>query len=256
MKILCDTHSHTIASTHAYSTIHDYVRDAQRNGIQLVSITDHAPTMPDAPHYWHFVNMKVIPRVIDNIAILRGIEANILPEPYQYANDRNVDVTDQLKDKLDFAIASFHEPVFKPQDKKTNTAAMIAAMESGCVQILGHPGNPAFPIDQEEVVRAAKHNNVAIEINNSSFKSSRVGSEPYCVKLIELVDKHNWKLSVGSDAHISLDVGKFEVAVAKLEALGFSVDQIVNSTPGSFLSFLAEHGCNAKAELADWLQTV
>ncbi|TCS43094.1 phosphatase [Reinekea marinisedimentorum] len=253
MKILCDTHSHTIASTHAYSTVHDYVRDAQNNGIQLVSITDHAPSMPDAPHYWHFVNMKVIPRVIDNIAILRGIETNILPEPYQYASDRNVDLTDQLKDKLDFAIASFHEPVFKPQDMKTNTKAMIDAMKSGCIQILGHPGNPAYPIDQEEVVRAAKDNNVAIEINNSSFKSSRVGSEPYCVQLMELVDKHNWKLSVSSDAHISLDVGKFEIAVAKLTQVGFDPEKIVNKTPQRFLSFLAEHGCTAREELSDWL---
>jgi putative hydrolase len=126
-------------------------------------------------------------------------------------------------------------------------------MKSGCIQILGHPGNPSYQIDQEEIVRAAKDNNVAIEINNSSFKNSRLGSEPYCVKLIELVDKHNWKISVGSDAHISLDVGNFEIAIEKLTQQGFNSERIVNKTPTSFLSFLSEHGCKVKDELSEWL---
>jgi putative hydrolase len=33
--------------------------------------------MADAPHYWHFVNMRIWPRLVDGIGILRGIEANI-----------------------------------------------------------------------------------------------------------------------------------------------------------------------------------
>lgn len=256
MKIYCDTHSHTIASTHAYSTVHDYIREAKAKGLQLISLTDHASTMPDAPHFWHFVNMKIIPRVIEGIAVLRGMEANILPEPFAEAKNRFVDVSDFLNDRLDFAIASFHEPVFKPQDKQTNTRAMIQAMESGCIQILGHPGNPSFPVEQEDVVLAAKDNNVAIEINNSSFNSSRVGSEPYCIKLIELVDKHNWKVSVGSDAHISFDIGAFDSSINALTRQGFNEKNIVNRTPESFLDFLSEHGKSAKVELADWLNTL
>ena len=30
-----DVHSHTLASTHAYSTIHDYIQQAAEKGIQL-----------------------------------------------------------------------------------------------------------------------------------------------------------------------------------------------------------------------------
>ena len=70
---------------------------------------------------------------------------------------------------MDFGIASFHEPVFPPSDRQTHTRAMIAAMETGLIQILGHPGNPNYPINIGEVVRAARDNNVLIEINNSSF---------------------------------------------------------------------------------------
>ena len=256
MKILCDTHSHTVASTHAYSNVHDYIRDAQKNQLQLISITDHAPSMPDAPHLWHFANMKVIPRVIENIAVLRGIEANILPVPFKHAEKANcyVDLSDFLDEKLDIAIASFHEPVFKPQDKKTHTQAMIRAIESGYVQIIGHPGNPNYPIDQEEVIRAAKDNNVVFEINNSSFKASRKGSEPHCLELISLIDKHDWKVCVGSDAHISLDVGLFERSIGALTQQGFNENNIVNRTPKSLLGFLEQHGRPVVDELQDWLQ--
>ncbi|WP_354623417.1 phosphatase [Psychromonas sp. MME2] len=253
MKILCDTHSHTIASTHAYSTVHDYIFAAKKNGLQLFSITDHASTMPDAPHPWHFGNMHVIPRVVDGIAILRGIEANILTTPFTQAKNRNVDLTDTLLSHLDFAIASFHEPVFPPASLKENTRALIKSMESGVIQIIGHPGNPNYPVDQEEIVRAAKDNNVLLEINNSSFTHSRQGSAPFCSSLIELVDKHNGKISLGSDAHISFQVGIFDQAIEKLIALNFNEKNIISKTPERFVSFLGEHGKPVAKELAPWL---
>ena len=253
MKILCDTHSHTVASTHAYSTVHDYFRDAKANGLQLFSITDHAPTMPDAPHLWHFGNMKIIPRVIDNIAMLRGIEANILANKFE-GTQRYVDLPDGVLPYLDFAIASFHEPVIPPQSKKENTKAMIRAIESGVIQIIGHPGNPNYPVIQEDIVRAAKDHNVLLEINNSSFTQSREGSAPYCSSLVELIDKHNGKISLGSDAHISFDVGRFDQAIGTLSSAGFKEENITTATPKRFLSFLTEHGKSVEQELEQWLK--
>ncbi|MDW9427722.1 PHP domain-containing protein, partial [Yersinia enterocolitica] len=47
-----DLHMHTIASTHAYSTLHDYIAEAKLKNIKLFAITDHGPDMADAPHYW------------------------------------------------------------------------------------------------------------------------------------------------------------------------------------------------------------
>ena len=254
MKILCDTHSHTIASTHAYSTVHDYFRDAKRNGLQLFSITDHAPSMPDSPHFWHFGNMKIIPRVVDNIAMLRGIEANILNSPFTEGNERYVDLPNGLLPYLDFAIASLHEAVCPPSTIKDNTRAIIRAIESGVIQIIGHPGNPNYPILQEDVVKAAKDNNVLLEINNSSFTQSREGSIPYCRSLIEFIEKHNWKISLGSDAHISFHVGLFNEAKRALQDIGFTEENIVTQTPARFLSFLTEHGKGTEVEMANWLK--
>ncbi len=72
-----DLHMHTVASTHAYSTLSDYIAEAKRKGIKLFAITDHGPDMEDAPHHWHFINMRIWPRLVDGVGILRGIEANI-----------------------------------------------------------------------------------------------------------------------------------------------------------------------------------
>ena len=54
MRHLTDTHAHTVASTHAYSTVEEYFRAASDKGLQLFSITDHGPEMPDSPHPWPF----------------------------------------------------------------------------------------------------------------------------------------------------------------------------------------------------------
>ena len=49
MRYQVDTHAHTLASTHAYSTIHDYIAEAKRKGIIIFAITDHGPE-PDLDH--------------------------------------------------------------------------------------------------------------------------------------------------------------------------------------------------------------
>lgn len=69
-----DLHMHTVASTHAYSTLHDYIAEAKLKNIKLFAITDHGPDMADAPHYWHFMNMRVWPRLVDGVGILRVLK--------------------------------------------------------------------------------------------------------------------------------------------------------------------------------------
>ena len=49
MRHLTDTHAHTVASTHAYSTVEEYFRAASDKGLQLFSITDHGPRCPIRP---------------------------------------------------------------------------------------------------------------------------------------------------------------------------------------------------------------
>ena len=243
MRILTDTHSHTVASTHAYSTVQELLQAAKQRDLQAFVVTDHAPPMPDAPHLWHFFNMKVIPRVIDNIAVLRGMEANI--------ETGGINLPEQVK-QLDFIIASFHEPVFAPASRLDNTRAMVAAIESGFCQVIGHPGNPKYPINVDEVILAAKANNVVLEINNSSFVESRKGSEKHCLHILERIGYHGWKVSVSSDAHISYQLGDFSQSINALETVGLGRERVVNATAQSLLAFLKEHDKPVASELQEW----
>ena len=42
MQILCDTHTHTIFSRHAYSTIEECVRAAAERGLERKAVADDA----------------------------------------------------------------------------------------------------------------------------------------------------------------------------------------------------------------------
>lgn len=247
MHQFTDTHAHTVASTHAFSTVDEYFREAKAKGLHLFSITDHGPRMPDSPHPWHFGNMRVLPRVRDGVAMLRAIEANILPDA------ELLDANDILMSFMDFGIASFHEPVFPPVDRMTHTKALIAVIESGRIQIIGHPGNPNYPIEIDAVVKACVDHNVAIEINNSSFHVSRHGSEPHCVAILDSVGRLGAKVAAASDAHVAYAVGEVSTALEKITDAGLSEDVVVTLTARSLLQFLGQHHRPVAQELADWV---
>ena len=78
LNIIADMHTHTLASTHAYSTITENCRSAAEKGIRIVAMTDHYGDMPDSPHLWHFENLKILPRTICGVTVLKGVEANII----------------------------------------------------------------------------------------------------------------------------------------------------------------------------------
>jgi putative hydrolase len=244
MPFPVDTHTHTVASSHAYSTIGEYVAEARRKGIRLFANTDHGPALPDAPHPWHFGNLKVIPRVIDGVGVLRGIEASVL------GVEGHLDLPEDAVDRLDLVLASLHEPVFQPATRAEHTRAVVNAMRGGRVDIVGHLGNPSFPIDVEVVARAAVEHGVALEINNSSLGVSREGSGPGCHAVAEAARDLGAFLVMGSDAHFAAAMGEFAAALALLEEVKFPAERILNASPGALLDFLERRGHPAIPELA------
>ena len=53
MKFIADTHTHTIASTHAYSTLLENIHQAAQVRLQCLAMTDHATAQPHSPHICH-----------------------------------------------------------------------------------------------------------------------------------------------------------------------------------------------------------
>jgi len=234
MHIEVDSHTHTIASGHAYSTLAENIQAAAARGIKLLAVTEHGPAMPAAPHIWFFKNMRVIPRVIDGVGVLRGIEANIVNF------NGELDIDSDIRQQLDIILASLHEPVIPPRTRSLHTEGVIQAMSSGNIDVFAHGGNPTFPIDVEEVAKAAACYKVLVEINNSSFTTSRPGSEKNCIALAEAVARHDGFLTLGSDAHIATRVGVFDECLTLVKTVGFPKERILSYSGRRFVDFLRQ----------------
>lgn len=232
MRIEVDSHTHTIASGHAYSTLDENIKAASSRGIKLVAVTDHGPQMPGAPHFWYFMNMRVIPRIMHGVGVLRGVEANII----NVAGE--LDIDDTIHQQMDIVLGSLHEPTIAPTTKTAHTKAVVKAMASGKIDVFAHGGNPAFPIDYAEIAKAASHYNVLVEINNSSFTTSRQGSKKNCAVLAEAVASEGGYLTFGSDAHIAERVGAFSECVSFIKSIGIPKKRILNRKGKKFLQFL------------------
>lgn len=233
MKALVDIHTHTVLCAHAYSTIFENLTVAAERGLQGIVISEHCLDMADVRFPAAIVYQRHLPKEYRSVRIFRGIEANI----HNYAGE--VDMSERYFPITDFAIASLHDVVLKPGTREQNTSAMIGALGHPYIDILGHPGNPVFEIDQEAVVREAGRLGKMLEINNHSFVA-RAGSENNCRRIADLCKKYGVRICVGSDAHVCFDVGIFDKAFSLLEDAAFPEELIVNRDIETFLGYLSE----------------
>ena len=235
MQYTVDLHTHTIASGHAYSTLQENIQCASEKGMQIVAVTDHGVTIPGAPNYLYFHNLRVLPRVMYGVKVLRGIEANII----DYAG--HLDVEEPLLKKMDVVIASYHDVCIHPSTKKDHTEGLLAVMENKYVDIIGHSGNPMFEMDIVQFVSMAKEKNKLIEINNSSLCKSRKGSESNCLNIAMEAKKQGAKIIMGSDAHVSIDVGNF-TSVYELVVRAGVPEELIMNTPEKIKAYLNQKG--------------
>jgi len=234
MKLLIDMHTHTIASSHAYSTLQENVAEAKEKGLTHLGISDHGPMLPGGAHLYYFQNLRVIPREIQGITILRGAEANII----DYAGTLDLNTSDY--NYIDYFIASAHVPCIRRGTIAENTLALTEAMKNPRVAIIGHPDDGRCPLDYETLVKAAKDHNVLLEVNNSSLNPEgfRQNARENVAKMLKLCMKYNVSVIVNSDAHFSSYVGDFDNALEVIRDVEFPEDLIINLRPEKFIDFL------------------
>ena len=218
-----DLHVHTVASGHAYSTIDEIARVAAGKGLRAFAVTDHGPAMPGGPHRYHFGNLRILPRTIGGVEIIRGVELNILNEAGE------VDLPPEYLSLLDLAWAGLHALSFDGSGTESYTRAVLNAIENPYIDGIVHPGNPDYPLDAEAVVSQAKKFNKLLEINNSSFHV-RLGSLEPCRRFAALAAKHDLTVAVNSDSHYAADVGRCEKAAEVLSEAGIDPGMVVNSS--------------------------
>lgn len=233
MKLVVDTHTHTLSSGHAYSTIRENAIEAGNNGIEAIAMTDHGPAMEGAASLLHFWNLNVIPDYINGVRIIKGAEANII----NHSGD--IDIPEELLWKAEFAVASFHSDIIKPGTVEENTQCLVNVLKNPYIDAIGHPGNPKYPVDIDRVVRAAAEHNKLVEINNSSFRI-RKGSEANCIEFALKCIEYKVRVTCGTDAHICYDIGKFDMVSKVIKASGIPEELLLCTSLDRVEDYLKE----------------
>ena len=202
--------------------------------MEAIAITDHAPAIPDGAHPWHFQNLKAIPREIYGVKILYGAEVNILDL------EGNIDLADEVLEKLDVVNASIHAPCYKDGDATDHTSAYLAIVNNPLVDVICHSGSPAFVYDYEKIIDLAKKNHKLIEINNHSF-DVRKASIPNCRKIAEICKEKEVGIVVSSDAHITFDLGNYNNALGMLSEISFPEKLVINRDLKSFEAYILKY---------------
>ncbi|MDU1203518.1 MAG: phosphatase [Clostridiales bacterium] len=234
MKAIIDMHTHTVASGHAYSTIHENIQFAKKHGMKFLGTSDHGSTMTGGPAEYFFHNLKVVPREMDGVKILRGMEANILDV------NGNIDELDsKALDGLDYLITSLHIVCIEPSTKEDNTMAILNVMDKEKVKIIGHPDDARYELDYEAIVKKAKEKNILLEVNNSSLSpnTSREGARENILKYLELCKEYGVRIIMGTDSHICYDIGVFQYAEAIIEEANFPKELVINYWEDQIIEF-------------------
>lgn len=239
LKATVDTHTHTLASVHAYSTLLENVQAAKERGLEGFATTDHAPAMGDTT-FSFFNNLPVaVPPFVNGIRVLAGAELNIIDY------DGNLDLTEKVWENLELLIASAHTiPKMHPGTYEEHTRMYSKVAESPYVDVIGHCGQDAYIFDWEPVVKKFKECDKMIEINAHSPKA-RPGSDKNCVEIAKFCKKHEVPVVVSSDAHFANRIGDFNPSLRLLEEIDFPEKLVMNRS----LEVLLERLPRARKEI-------
>ncbi|MGN0550536.1 MAG: phosphatase [Acutalibacteraceae bacterium] len=236
MRIIADTHTHTIASTHAYSTAQEMIKAASEQGLYAIALTDHSYDMPGAPGTWYFDNLRAIPEEMYGVRVLRGAEANVV----DYTG--RLDLPEYLQKSLEWIVASIHRDTLKdePPTVERCTQLWLNICKNPYVRVIGHSGNEDYKYDYEKVIPEFGKNGKLVEINNASFKV-RQKSLYNCIEIAKICKKYSVPVVVNSDAHFSTAVGRVDDALSILKEIDFPRELIINSSKEKLKAYIEKY---------------
>jgi len=234
MKIKLDGHTHTIASGHAFSTLQEMAQAAAGKGLKLLGITEHSPGVPGSCNPIYFRNLHVVPRQMYGIELLLGAEINILD------GEGNLDMDENCMRMLDIRIAGIHSLCYSYGTVDENTHGMVKAVSNPFIHIISHPGDGTAELNFEPIVLAAKEHHTLLEINNSSLKPTRnkPNARENNLSILRLCKRYEVPVILGSDAHISFDIARYDYLYDLLQLTEFPESLIMNRDVKSFKEYL------------------
>ena len=121
-----------------------------------------------------------------------------------------------------------------------NLRAYQIAMKHPKVHVIGHPDDGTYPVDFNELARAAADHGVMIELNEASVnpRGYRLNARQNAYRMLESCEKHGVHLLVSSDAHIERNILNHCYALQMLEETGFDERLVVNTDTDKLMSVL------------------
>jgi putative hydrolase len=231
-----DLHIHTIYSGHAQCTIVEYIEMAKKLKMKVIGFSDHGPNMAESmTNDNYFFTMTRIPRFIEGVEILRGIEANIID------SNGAIDITDKMiSENLDYVMAAIHRREYKNLGSEKNTEAMIRAIKSGKIDILSHPFYEYHPVNVGKIFEEACRRGVLLEVNLNTIKIMKSDAKIMTnLKLmVQTAKRFNKKLIVGSDAHNIWDLADDSKLNKIKKEIGLTDKMIINNYPQELMQQL------------------
>ena len=227
-SIIADTHTHTLSSGHAFSTLAENAAAAAEKGIKILAHTEHAPALIGGPSHLYFKALRLLPRYLHGVMILRGAEVNILDY------DGTLDLHEDILKTIEWAIASYHPPLLGPSTVGEATRGWMAVAQNPHIDVIGHCGAGRYPFEHRPVIEAFAQCGKIVEINNNSFLE-RPGSPENCRTIAALCAEYNVPVVLSSDAHFAGDIGRVDTAAKALEEIGFPQELILNTDYDRFL---------------------
>lgn len=237
MSFIADMHTHTVASTHAYSTITENAAWCARNGIKYLGMTDHGTAMQDSPDTWHFENLRILPDFLEGVRVLRGIEADILDTNGRL--DIPVGMERVYYSILEWVNVSMHFQTFRPTTRSEHTKAYLNVLKNPFVDVICHSESPRYDHDFDEVARACAEYGRLIEVNVCRIERGVEYAERY-KRILECCEQHGTRIIVNSDAHFYTHIGAFEPAKELIGEIKFPEELVINASEDRFLGYIKE----------------
>jgi len=161
-----------------------------------------------------------------NFKVLQGSEVDIL-------KDGSLDINDETLKTLDYVSVSIHSN-FKV-GKREMTQRIIKALEHPLVKILNHPTGMIlgkrgeYEVNLEQVMKAAKENGVALEMN--SYRSD------LSAQMAKMAKEMGIMITIGSDAHAKNELPDMQFGVYQARRAWLGKKDILNATPLDKLIF-------------------
>lgn len=222
-----DLHTHSTWSD-GRQTLDEIARTGIERRYEYAAVTDHSHGLKiargvpvaDIPKL-HAEIDEVNARYVGRFRVLKGVEANVLP-------DGTLDVSGDDLARFDIVVAAAHSALRLTEDQ---TPRMLSAVSTRGIHVLGHPRGRVYGTragiraDWDAVFAAAARERVAVEIDGDPARQdldyvlARGAVEAGCL------------LSLSSDAHAPDQFSYAETAIAHARLGGVPSDRVINCWP-------------------------